>query len=283
MTTVLVTGARGATGREVAAQLTARAGVSVLGGSSDPSTVAADGVMPVRLDWGDPSSWPMAVDGVDAIYLARPDIEDAPARVRAFLAAAPRVDNVVLLSELGAERVPPETWVSRVEQAFLAVAPAWTILRPSWFAHVLADERFFLDSIREQRRITLPSAGAGISFVDTRDIAAVAVEALLDPRHVGEAYAVTGPAAVTLEEVAERLGAVVGATVRYADQPVSEAISKLRDAGGEPWLLGVLGDLYERVCSREFATVTDVVERVSGVAPRTLDAFVEEHAAHWRR
>jgi hypothetical protein len=32
-----------------------------------------------------------------------------------------------------------------------------------------------------------------------------------------------------------------------------------------------------------FATVTDAVERISGVAPRTLEAFVAEHASRWRR
>jgi uncharacterized protein YbjT (DUF2867 family) len=95
MTTVLVTGARGNTGREVAALLAARDGVSVRGGGRDPDVVRLNGVTAVRFDWAEPDTWAGALEDVEAVYLARPDIEDAPDRVEAFLAAAAHVDTIV--------------------------------------------------------------------------------------------------------------------------------------------------------------------------------------------
>lgn len=73
-THVLVTGARGKTGREVVRLLRDGTGIAIRSGSSRPST--ADGA--VRFDWHDSATWAPAVDGVDAVYLMRPDLPDAP-------------------------------------------------------------------------------------------------------------------------------------------------------------------------------------------------------------
>jgi uncharacterized protein YbjT (DUF2867 family) len=284
MTTVLVTGARGNTGREVAAQLAAHADVNVRGGTTDPDALSAEGVTPVHFDWSDPSGWEAALDGVDALYLARPDVEAAPQNVQELTRAAAHAETIVLLSEMGAEDMAPETWVRRVEDAFLAAREdGWTIVRPTWFAQVLTDERFFLGTIRDQHVFSMPSAGAGISFIDTRDIAAVAVAALLDTSHWGRTYTLSGPEALTLEEVAERISDAVSAQVSYLQTEIPEAIAELRDSGGEAWLVEVVTDLYARVEAGRFGAVTDVVEHVTGAAPRTLDAFIAEHAARWQR
>ena len=62
MTRVLITGVRGKTGAPLAELLVARPGVKVLGGSSDPSSVAIAGVAPTRFSWDDPSTWTGAID-----------------------------------------------------------------------------------------------------------------------------------------------------------------------------------------------------------------------------
>jgi uncharacterized protein YbjT (DUF2867 family) len=281
MTTVLVTGVRGKTGREVASLLADRDGVSVRGGSRDPSTVTAAGVTPVPFDWAVPDTWTPALAGVDAVYLARPEIEDAPERVATFVEAAGDVETVVLLSEMGAEAMSATSWVRRVDEAFDPRRAAGTILRPTWFSQVLVDERAYRDTIRDDRELALPTSGAGVSFIDTRDIAAVAVEALLDPRHHGQGYTLSGPEAVGLKNVADRIGEATGEPVRYIDPPVSQVIA---DAGElEPWFRDVLTDLYERVRLGGLGKVTDEVQRVSGAAPRRLEEFIVEHSDVWRR
>lgn len=282
MTTVLVTGARGKTGREVAAQLAARPDARVRGGSSDPRAVEIDGVEPVRFDWADEGTWGAALEGVDALYVARPEIADAPERVAALLARADGVDRVVLLSELDAENLDDGTWERRTELAVERGADNWTILRPTWFFQVLTDERYFLDAVRSGA-LELPSGGAAISFIDTRDIAGVAVEALLEDGHARRAYALTGPEALTLAQVAERLAAVTGYTVEHVDPPLDDVVEGLAGEGYEQWFVDYARGVYERVQAGRHGQLTDDLARFDGGSPRTLDAFVTEHAGAWAR
>ncbi|MBB5937213.1 NAD(P)H-binding protein [Streptomyces zagrosensis] len=271
--TVFVTGARGKTGREVVAQLAERGDTEVRGGSSqnslEPTTVA--------FDWRDQSNWYKALDGVDAIYLGRPDVQDAPELITQLIAAAPGA-HVVLVSEQGAERVAADGWVRRVEAAVTGNASLWTILRPSWFQQVLTDPRYFLNAIRLERTIGLSTDGAPIAWADTRDIAAVAVQAIVDPAtHHGKAYTVTGPEAVTTIAIAADISAAISAEVTAVIPPLSETLT-----GADPWLAEVVGDMFGRVHDGTFAAVSDTVEKVTGRSPRTIKEFIAEHADQWR-
>ncbi|MFS1303369.1 hypothetical protein [Streptosporangium longisporum] len=214
---------------------------------------------------------------MDAIYLARPDVQDSAELVTRLIAAAPRA-HIVLVSEQGAERVAAGGWVRQVEDAVTGNASRWTILRPSWFQQVLTDPRYFLDAIRRERVISLPTGGSPIAWVDTRDIAAVAVQAIADPvTHHAEAYTVTGPEAVTTTHIAANISAVIGAEVTASVPPLSAAV-----AGADPWLADVVSDMFGRVHDGTFATVGDTVEKVTGRSPRTIEKFIAEHADLWR-
>jgi uncharacterized protein YbjT (DUF2867 family) len=168
--------------------------------------------------------------------------------------------------------------VRRVEAAVTNNADRWTILRPSWFQQVLTDPRYFLEAIRRQRTITLSTGGTPIAWVDTRDIAAVAVAALADPgTHHGRTYTLTGPAGVTTGDVAAGVSAAIGAEVKAVAVPLNQAV-----AGAEPWLAEVVGNMYGRVHDGTFAEVSDAVETVTGNAPRAVQDFITEHAHLWR-
>lgn len=252
---ILVTGATGKTGREVVAQLGDR-----------PHRAASRAT---GFDWHDPSGWAAVAEGTSAVYLVRPDLADAPELVGAFLDAT-RFDHVVLLSNLGAES-PADSWAARTERAVTDRAASWTILRPSWFMQVLSDPEFFAGAIRAGE-LAFPSGGAALSWVDARDIAAVAVAALTAPaEHAGATYAVTGPEAVTIDAVAAKLG------VRAGDPPIAEAA-----ADDDPWLVELNTYAFGQVADGTQAAVSGDVERVLGRPPRTLDAFVSEQRDAWR-
>jgi uncharacterized protein YbjT (DUF2867 family) len=272
---VLVTGARGKTGREVVSRLGER-GVTVRAGSRVPGTGAGT-VRPVPFDWDEPATWPEAVAGVDAVYLMRPDIEDAPARVAELAAMTPEA-HVVLLSEQGAGALADTSWERGAERAVTGQVRTWTLLRPSWFHQVLTDPRYYLESIRADGVLPLSTGGAKFAFVDARDIAAVAVAALLDrDGSAGAAYEITGPEGLTLEQVAELVAAASGRPVAAADPPVAEVV-----AGLEPWIADVFGGALQRGRDGVFGEVTDDVERVTGRPPISVATFVKEHADLWR-
>jgi uncharacterized protein YbjT (DUF2867 family) len=273
---VLVTGARGKTGREVAAQLAAR-GVTVRAGSRTPG--ASDGSFrPVVFDWEAPATWRKAVAGVDAVYLMRPDLVDAPDRV-AGLVRLNRKAHVVLLSEQGAETLPDTSWERRVELAVTEAAATWSLLRPSWFHQVLTDPRYYLEAIRDDGVLPMSSGGATIAFVDARDIAAVAVAALADPPdHQGATYTITGPAALPLSAVAEMIASATERPITAIDPPLEQAV-----AGLAPGMAEIYAGALRLVRAGGCSEVTADVHRVTGAPPRSLDAFTAEHAELWRK
>ena len=171
---VLVVGATGKTGRRVVAQLTAL-GIPVRAASRSGQQ---------RFDWLDRSTWKAALDGVSGVYVVPPD---GTTTVPAFLelAEASDVERLVLLSARGVD-VPGYFGDVDVEgmllneRAVRSAGPDWTILRPGWFAQNFS-EGVFRDGILGGE-LRLAAGDGATSFVDTVDIAAVAVAALLSGR-----------------------------------------------------------------------------------------------------
>lgn len=271
MTRVLITGVRGKTGAPLAELLAARPGVEVLGGSSDPSTVTLDGVRSTAFSWDEPANWPAATDGIDAVYVVRPDRADAPELVTALLAGIPDHAHVVLLSERDADSFAPGSWAPRVERAVRESGRSATLLRPSWFMQVLADPRYLRDQIADGQ-LPFPSSGASVAWIDARDIAAVAEHALLDEGHAGQTYELSGPEAVTLPDTAQLLSGALSRPVAHVELTIEEAVAGLAGFDRE---LNVV--TFERVRAGVFAVVTDTVERVTARPAGTLQRFLSDH------
>lgn len=270
MTRVLVTGVRGKTGVPLAELLTAR-GVEVLGGGSDPRRVTGPGLRPVAFSWDDPSTWSAAIDGVDAVYLVRPDRADAPELVAAFLDRTPAGAHVVLLSERDADQVGAAGWAPRVERSVRGSGRSWTILRPSWFMQVFTDPRFYRDQLVAEGVLPFADGGACVAWIDARDIAAVAGRALLDAGQAGLVHELSGPESLSLPRTAELLSLGLGRPVAHHDVPVDDAVAGLE--GFERELSALT---FERVRAGVFAGVTDTVERVTGRPARSLAEFLAD-------
>ena len=177
-----------------------------------------------------------------------------------------------LLSELDRGYFGPDDWAPRVERAVREGGRPWTILRPGWFMQVLADPRFFLDDLVQEGRLPLVTGGGAVSWIDSRDIAAVAARALLGDGHEGRVHELTGPEALTLVETAEVLGSVLGRTVRPVELTMDEALAGVDDDFQRRNDEGA----YDRIRTGMFGTLTDTVEQVTGRPPRTLREVAAE-------
>jgi uncharacterized protein YbjT (DUF2867 family) len=270
MTRVLITGVRGKTGAPLAERLAGRRGVEVLGGSSDPSSVTIDGVRPTALSWDDPSGWPAATEGVDAVYVVRPDRADASELVAGLVAGTPAHAHVVLLSGQEADASPPDSWALGTEHAVRDSGRAWTLLRPGWFMQVFADARFFRDEV-VAGLLPFSSGGASVAWIDTRDIAGVAEHVLLEPGHAGRIYKLSGPEAVTLPHTAQLLSYALGRTVAHVELTVQEAVTGLEGFERE-----LSASTFERLHAGVYAEVTDTVERLTGRPARSLRTFLAD-------
>jgi uncharacterized protein YbjT (DUF2867 family) len=283
VTTVLITGLRGKTGRQVAKTVAARKGVTVRGAGRTIGGLGATGIATTRFDWEDQRTWQQAMASVASIYLVKPKTVDPAATVAQFLHLARHIERVVLLSEIEAGARDEATDERKVERVIEALPLAWTILRPNWFMQNFSEPGFFLEAARDHGEIVFPSSGQKVTFVDTRDIADVAAAALLEAGHAGKHYTLTGPEALTLAEATRAIGRAAGHPVRHTDPPLDDYLKAMSEKGAASKTI----DYYRRICScvqqGRAAVVSPDVERVTAHKPRSFSAFVEENRDLWRR
>jgi len=200
--TILIIGGGGKTGARVNARLRAR-GIATRPVSRSTET---------PFDWERPEGWAAAFDGIARAYVTyQPDLAvEGAAEAIAKLAAIARgsgLERMVLLSGRG------EPGAQRAEAELQASGVPWTIVRASWFNQNFS-EGYLLDGVLAGK-IALPAGPVPEPFIDTDDIADVAVAALTDDRHKNKLYEVTGPRALTFADAAAEISQAVRRTIRY--------------------------------------------------------------------
>ncbi|AXB42562.1 NAD(P)H-binding protein [Amycolatopsis albispora] len=249
---VLLLGGLGKTGRRIADRLEAR-GVPFR---------AASRSTPVRFDWDDESTWDTALAGTGAIYLVPPAEHLDTAAIGPLLARA-GARRVVLLSARGAdfagEPVP--------ERVVRERSPEWTILRPSWFAQNFS-EGVFAAGI-EAGELKLPTRDGRDAFIDAEDIADVAVAALTEDGHAGQAYDLSGPEAISFPDAVARIAEATGRPISFGYRTPAEFAATVPGELGE-----LLGALLDGIAQGNGDYVSDGVRRALGREPRSFGDFV---------
>ena len=160
----------------------------------------------------------------------------------------------------------------QVERALHAKPVTWTPLRPTMFVQTL---RMFAPDLARCRRLIAPMGRGAIAFVDARDVAAVAVAALLHRDLAGRTLTPTGSEAVTCGQVAAMLSERLGHRVRHLSPPIALARWKLRaehPRGQADRLADGAAALRAGAHSRPTSDVPDVLGRPA----RTVAAFLDE-------
>jgi uncharacterized protein YbjT (DUF2867 family) len=276
MKTVWVEGVTGKAGKRVAAALAA-AGFAVRAASRHPGAPTAN-VTPVLFDWADESTWADSVAGADALFLKGLDtLDDAASFIARLIAVAPQAGHVVLMSAFGVGKAPATAPRARVEQAVRESGRNWTILRPNWLMQNFdEDDAVYAKAIRDDGELYAGSGDHRAGFVDTRDVADAAVAVLTTGSHHGRGYDLTGPQALTFAEVADTLAGVSGRPIRHVDADLERHRAHFARSGRPAAWVEHMMDLFVHVRADVFAPVTDNVQRLTGHAPRSLDAYARE-------
>jgi uncharacterized protein YbjT (DUF2867 family) len=278
---ILVTGATGHVGSQLV-ELLAEAGTPARALIHSPDKAAPIqrlGLETALGDFDQPDTLDAAMAGCDHLFLLSPPNPGQPEQERNVIDAAKRagVADVVKLSVPGAAPnagVVFGRWHAQIEQYLAQSGLAHTLLRPSYFM-----QNFLMSAqpVAEQGVLYGTTGEGRISYIDTRDIAAVAAQVLTGPGYHGTSYTLTGPEALTAAEVAERLSAVIGRQVRYVNL-TSDAFGQALAAAGLPrWLVDALIEGNTLLAAGHGATVTDDVARLTGRPPRTFEQFAADH------
>jgi uncharacterized protein YbjT (DUF2867 family) len=272
---LVVAGATGAVGAHVLAGLR-ELGVPVRGLSRRPP----GGEGWARFSFGDPTGWPDALAGASGLFLVRPPQLARLGDLRPALehARAAGVRRVVFLSVLGAECLPglPHR---RVERWLDASGMAATHLRSGNFLQNLITVHG--GQIRDRDELVVPAGTGRLSYVDARDVAAVAVRCLVEDGRAG-AYSPTGPEALDHARIAEVLGEVLGRPITHRSGLLRYGrLARRSGVPAGPALAGAA--VYTLARLGVGARVTGDVRAVLGREPTGLRAFVGSHRSAWAR
>ena len=137
-------------------------------------------------------------------------------------------------------------------------------------------------SIVAKGALFLPMADATIASIDVGDIADVAATVLTGSGHEGKIYPLTGPEALTMAEVAQKLSAATGKTIHYVDVAPEDARRAQLAAGVPPFLADALAELFAERRKGVESTVSPLVPMLLGRPATSFDAFARRHAAIFR-
>lgn len=275
---ILVTGATGTVGREVARAVAAEQPVRLLVRQPDRVSVTGAGVEPVAGDYSSPESLRRALRGVRAAFLVtnRPD----QPHDESFLAAA-RAEGVQHIVKLSAAAVEDEQaddvltcWQRRTEEQLRASGLGWTLLRPRSF---MSNTLSWAPAVRSERLVRALYGASGNACVDPRDVAAVAAVALTRSGHEGMSHVLTGPQPISAIEQTAVLAEVLGTPLRFEELDEAQARAVLLERQSP-----AVAEALLRSAARQQAgakrRVTDTVAAVTGVPARSYRTWAQDHA-----
>src|SRR5436190_24324712 len=282
--TILVTGATGTVGRDVAKVLSEK-GAAVRAGVRDQAKARPrfnDDIALVTFDFENEKTFSGALEGIEKVFLLPPLLPNQVEVTNAFVDAAKRagIGHIVKLSVIGIDHATQFTfgkWHAANEQHIRESGLAFTFLRPNSFM-----QNFITYFSPRNGSIYLPWGDGKASFVDTRNIANVAAEVLTSDGHEEKIYTLTGPEALGIADVARILSEAAGRDFKYVDVPEDAARDGMLQAGVPKWQVEALMELHAMNKQNRWSAVTADIEKVTGTPPTDFAHFARDYAQQFR-
>jgi uncharacterized protein YbjT (DUF2867 family) len=280
--TILITGATGSVGSELAKQLAEKQiPFRALVRSLDQAEALKQlkGAELVKGDFKDELSVLKALKGIEQVFLLSNSSEDAESLQSHFVDTAVKsnVKHLLKLSQFAANLNSPVRFLryhAAVEEKIKRTGLQYTFLRPNLFMQGLLG---FADAIKYQQKFFATAGEAKISLVDVRDIAAVAVERLITSKQDNKIYDITGPEAISHQEIAEALSEVLHKKIKYVNVSDDEMLGALVQFDFPEWQAAGLIEDYAHYARGEAAVISHAVQDVTGKSPRKFIDFVEDY------
>lgn len=282
---VLVVGGTGTVGRELVARLRKR-DVQTRVLTRSPEKHRADGVEFVKGDLEKAETLAPAFAGADRVYLLTPlHLKEAELGLAAIGAAVEAGAERIVLQTVHQAEVAPHVphFASKLEmvQAVRESGIPWVDLAPNSF---LQNDLRYRAALLDHGVYPQPIGNAGVSRVDVRDVADLAVAMLLGNGHEGRTIPVVGPEPWTGESTAEIWSDRLDRPVRYVGDDLAAWTSQARTVLPD-WMVGGLAMMYRRfqehglvATEEELAQMRDLL----GHEPRSFDDFAAETATRWK-
>ena len=137
--------------------------------------------------------------------------------------------------------------------------------------------------IQEHDRINIPGGVGLVNFIDVRDIAEVIVEVLMNPGHENQAYELTGPEAIDFYQIAKIFTKELGREIKYTRPSVIRFVRQKLVDKKHLLIVVTLSMLYNAARSGKMNYKTDIVQKLTGHEPRSLQNFIHEYRECWMK
>ena len=224
-----------------------------------------------------------ATRGVDAAYFVypiRPGLIDATA----YFAQASKeagLNGVVNMSQISAREnskshAARDHWIA--ERVFDWSGVPTVHIRPTFFAQWLTYPHN-RKHILERGVISQPLGNGRHAPIAAEDQARFIAAILADPApHKGKVYPLFGPIEMNQASIAEAVGQVIGRPVGYEPISIDAYRQRLESAGVmPPFLIQHLCAVAQDYQDGIFAGTDDIIGRVTGKPPMTVQEFVAAH------
>ena len=284
---ILVTGAPGRVGSALLERLTATE-VEVRALVHDESKVQSlrdRGVEIVLGDFLEPETMGPVLEGVSTVFLLTPIHPEQVPQATNVIQAAKESGNDPRIVRLSVQQASHEAPArnsrqhAQIEDQLISSGLSYTILRPqSFMQNTLMAAR----TVASEGRIYQPFKDGKLGMIDVRDIGEVAAKVLTEEGHEGKTYTLTGPAAISLYDVAETLGEVLGKEVSYIPISLERAKEAMLIMGLSDWSADVLIE-YAKVHSEGYSNfTTEDVEQLTGHPATPYKKFASDFAQVFR-
>jgi len=276
---VLVVGATGRIGGHVVEELLRRrVSVRALTRNADAVRLPA-GAEVVFGDLGEPASLGSALCGVGAVFVVwTAPLADAAPAIDRIAAAAP--SRIVFLGAphrtphpFFQQPNPMRTMHVELERLFAASGVPTTILRPGMLASNAID--WWGQQIRQGDIVRWPYGAVETSPIDERDLASVAAKVLIDGRHDGGDYVLTGPASLSQVAQVAAIGDAIGRAIRFDELSPEEF---RRTNGWPPAVTDMLLDAWGAAVGLP-AHLTSTVAELTGAPARTFAQWATDNTS----
>ena len=280
--TLLITGATGNISSGIIARLTASGHHprALVRNPEKAEQLKRQGVEAWVGDLEKPWTLESAFAAADTVWILAPPGPRAPEHCSNALWAARQggAKHVVRMSAVGAAHTAP-TINSRLhalsDAELIGSGLPFTILKPHFFAQNLM---MAAQSVARQGAMYLPLADGKMGIIDSRDISDFAAHVLTTEGHQGKTYTLTGPASVSMHQVAAAIGKAIGKSVSYVPVSVADARQSMAQMGLDDWMVNLLCDYFAAYSVNWGDLVTDDFQRVMGKAPRSIEQFARDFA-----
>ena len=281
--TFLITGATGNVGGELVAQLI-DAGHQVRAYVRNPDKARQQLPQVAQIaigDLDDTAALNRAAEGVDATFFMQVAPLPAQAQNVVDAAKAAGVRRIVVLSSIGTVLLPMciiGAAINARDDVLRASGLDITYLKPNTLS---SNALWWKPTIANQGKVYDPTDPGLTPPIDPYDIARVAATVLTQPGHEGHSYILNGPEALSAREQVEILADVLGREIEFV-AVTPEQYAEVNIARGTPESQARgLQDLHELFRAGRSGILSEDVNNLTGIAPRTFRQWCEEHRAEF--